>query len=328
MSADPSPPHPPELADAELTYTDDLAPDQAAAVEALLARAETADHTAALNEAGLLALRHRRPGLAHLRRIVDGELRGYAQLTETDDVSTGQLVVDPAARRAGHGTALVAQLRHRARHPLQLWALGDTAAAQALAHRSGLVGVRTLLIMTRALAEVPAAQIPAGARIDTFSPGEDETAWLEVNRRAFAAHPEQGTVTAQDLAERMAEPWFDPRGFFLAHAASAEQSRSDQPLSTPPLPTQPRGRLLGFHWTKQHPGRLGEVYVIGVDPDAQGAGLATALLLTGLAYLRDRGNTEVELYVEADSTRAVALYARHGFDVAGRDVMYAVRPSD
>ena len=26
--------------------------------------------------------------------------------------------------------------------------------------------------------------------------------------------------------------------------------------------------MLGFHWTKQHDDRLGEVYVVGVDPAA------------------------------------------------------------
>ena len=117
MSADPSPPHPPELADAELTYTDDLAPDQAAAVEALLGRAETADHTAALNEAGLLALRHRRPGLAHLRRIVDGELRGYAQLTETDDVSTGRFESCPLASTPSTVRSRAARLPTESRSP-------------------------------------------------------------------------------------------------------------------------------------------------------------------------------------------------------------------
>ncbi|MCD9448381.1 GNAT family N-acetyltransferase, partial [Klebsiella pneumoniae] len=90
---------------------------------------------------------------------------------------------------------------------------------------------------------------------------------LAVNARAFAHHPEQGSIDAEDLAERMNEVWFDPGGFFLAHAGG-----------------EPAGRLLGFHWTKEHgvlgePG-LGEVYVLGVDPDAQGRGLAKALLLT------------------------------------------------
>ena len=51
------------------------------------------------------------------------------------------------------------------------------------------------------------------------------------------------------------------------------------------------GKLLGFHWTKVHaeePG-LGEVYVVGVDPAAQGRGLGATLTLVGMHHLADRG---------------------------------------
>ena len=90
--------------------------------------------------------------------------------------------------------------------------------------------------------------------------------------------------------------------------------------------------MLGFHWTKQHDALgeagLGEVYVLGVDPDAQGRGLAKALLLTGLAHLRDAGDEVVELYVEADQPGPVGLYRAYGFTDASRDVMYAGPGSD
>jgi mycothiol synthase len=230
---------------------------------------------------------------------------GYAQLDDAPTGSTGQVVVDPAARRSGVGTALVAALRARAARPLHVWAVGDTPAAVGLARRSGLVPVRTLLVMTRSLEGLPAPVLPAGVRIDTFDPEVDGPAWLAVNRRAFAHHPEQGAITADDLADRVREPWFDPDGFFLARSTE-----------------HPDAGLLGFHWTKQHGGGLGEVYVIGVDPSAEGRGLAKALLLHGLAYLQARGNTTVELYVEAGSARAVGLYESRGFTVASRDVMY------
>ena len=57
-------------------------------------------------------------------------------------------------------------------------------------------------------------------------------------------------MTRADLDERMAEPWFDPAGFFLAERD---------------------GELLGFHWTKVHPDpALGEVYVVGHRPGRAG----------------------------------------------------------
>ena len=276
-----------------------------AEVVGLLDRAGRTDAAPALNEAGRLALQRSRPGVTHLGALREQTLVGYAQLEDGPAGSTGQVVVDPAARRTGVGTALVAALRTRATSPLQVWAIGNTPAAAALARRSGLLPVRTLLVMTRSLADLPEAVLPPGVRIDTFDPAVDGPAWLAVNRRAFAAHPEQGAITADDLADRLREPWFDPDGFFLARSTE-----------------HPGAGLLGFHWTKQHGGGLGEVYVLGVDPEAEGRGLAKALLLHGLSHLRTRGNDTVELYVEADSARAVGLYQSRGFSVASRDVMY------
>ena len=148
-------------------------------------------------------------------------------------------------------------------------------------------------------------------------PGTDEEAFLALNAEAFAGHPEQGRMTRADLDQRMAEPWFDPEGFFVAEA------RADGAAAA-------AGDLLGFHWTKVHPGEPphGEVYVVGVSPRAQGLGLGRLLTLTGLHHLAARGLREVVLYVESDNAPAIAVYSRLGFTHADADthVMYR-RPS-
>lgn len=274
-------------------------------VEQLLARAEAADGFRALNEAAMLALRPDLSPAIHLTALADDRVAGYAQLVPGPRTSTGFLVVDPPARRQGIGLRLVRALLERAATPLQLLAPTDGTAAQALAARAGLVPGRTLLIMERDLAEpLHEPVVPAGVTIRTFQPGRDEAAWLAVNAAAFATHPEQGAMTATDLAERMAEPWFDPAGFFVAERG---------------------GAMVGFHWTKRHADRLGEVYVLGVAPAGHRQGIGRALLLTGLAHLRGRGDSTVQLYVEAASGPAVALYSGYGFRTTGRDVMYAQR---
>ena len=101
---------------------------------------------------------------------------------------------------------------------------------------------------------------PADIDIRTFETG-DEAELLRVNAAAFAHHPEQGSMDAAELAERMAEPWFDPDDLFV----SVE-----------------RGRMDGFHWTKRHSATLGEVYVVAIDPSAQGHGLGQVLVSVGL----------------------------------------------
>ena len=82
--------------------------------------------------------------------------------------------------------------------------------------------------------------------------------------------------------------------------------------------------LLGFHWTKQHSPDLGEVYVVGIDPAAQGRGLGKLLTLAGLHHLAGLGVAEVLLYVESDNAPAVAVYSGLGFTHADADthVMY------
>jgi len=290
-------------AELDLTALSALGEDDRAEVEALVARAGEQDGFDALNEAARLHLRHPRPDVTHLlARGPGGELAGYAQRDSGPVTATGHLVVAPTHRRSGVGTALLRELLTEGRGRLQLWAVGDTAAAAGLARAHGLVRVRELLVMARPLINLPEPVLPAGLRFRTFRPGQDEAAWLRLNASAFADHPEQGSLTVDDLAQRMSEPWFDPGGFLLAEGESG---------------------LVGFHWTKEHGQGLGEVYVLGVDPEAGGRGLGRALLLAGLRSLADRGNRLVELYVEADHARGVALYTGHGFAVASRDVMYA-----
>lgn len=269
----------------------------------LVADAEAVDQMKPLNEAAVLRLRRAHPTTQHFLVSEAEQLLGYAQLESGTEWSAGQLVVSPNHRRRGVGTLLLQRLIMESSSPLRLWAMGDSPAARALATAAGMAAQRELLIMERQLdGDLPEPVVPAGVKIRTFVPGEDEGEWLRVNAAAFAHHPEQALIDADDLADRMAEPWFDPKGFFVATID---------------------GTMVGFHWTKQHQDQLGEVYVLGVEPSAGGRGLGKALLLTGLRSLRERGNTRVELYVEADHRAAIGLYLTYGFATVSRDVMYA-----
>jgi mycothiol synthase len=269
----------------------------------LISDAEAVDQLPALNEAALLRLRRPHSTTKHFVISENGDLVGYAQLESGTEWSGGQLVVSPGHRQEGVGTQLLQRLITESSTPLRVWAMGDTPAARALATSVGMVRQRELLIMERPLDdELPELEMPAGVEIRTFVPGQDEQEWLRVNAAAFADHPEQALIDLDDLKDRMAEPWFDSKGFFVA-------TRD--------------GAIVGFHWTKQHQDQLGEVYVLGIAPWASRQGLGKALLLTGLGWLRQQGNSRVKLYVESDHRAAIELYLTYGFATTSRDVMYA-----
>ncbi len=289
---------------------DELTPSDARAVLDLIERAAAEDGQAAVSEQGRLNLRGgRRPGIRHLLVTAGDELVAYAQLEDTDPVEApaAELVVAPGRRGRGHGRALGHALLGASDKRLRVWAHGGHPSARHLAAQLGLSLFRELRQMRRPLPgdPLPDPQLPPGITVRAFRPGEDDTAWLEVNAAAFAHHPEQGSLTQRDLDDRKAEPWFDPAGFFLA-------VREDD------------GRIAGFHWTKVHAAeRLGEVYVLGVHPDAQGSGLGKALTVIGLRHLaEDRGLPAAMLYVDADNTAAVTVYERLGFTTYETDLMY------
>ncbi|NVI90557.1 mycothiol synthase [Actinomadura sp. BRA 177] len=284
----------------ELRARGTLGEAEAAEALALAEAAARADGVGSLSEHAVLALRGGRSGLA----ISDGgTIVAYAHFDPAteDEPASGELVVHPDHRRRGHGRALLRALRDEA--PVRVWAHGDLPAAAALAESEGMARVRALFQMRRPASDpLPETRVADGVTLRTFEPGRDEQAWLDVNARAFADHPEQGAWTMDDVREREAEDWFDPAGFFLAERD---------------------GRLVGFHWTKVHPGKIGEVYVVGVAPDAQGLGLGRTLTLKGLHHLRDTGMEQIMLYVDESNTAAVRLYESLGFTRFAVDVMYA-----
>jgi mycothiol synthase len=248
------------------------------------------------------------------------ELVGYAHLDVTDPVEgpSAELAVGPDARGRGHGRTLVeALLAESGAGRLRLWSHGEHPAAAALARSMDFSGERRLFQLRRSLyAPLPDVALTDDIAVRTFRAGQDEQAWVRVNNRAFADHPEQGSWTVADLRVREREPWFDAGGFFLAERRGGEPGE---------------GRLVGFHWTKVHGAAcgphehepIGEVYVVGVDPAEQGRGLGRALTVVGLRHLRARGIGQAMLYVDESNAGAVRVYESLGFTHWDTDVSFA-----
>ncbi|WP_130874957.1 mycothiol synthase [[Pseudopropionibacterium] massiliense] len=257
----------------------------------IAAACEARDGFSPLNDSALLVLERARKGevLAHQD--------GFAILDDHD--GTILVAVSPGARGKGLGTSLVAEAV-RARPGHSVWAFRTLPAARAIAAKLGLRPVRELLRMGRPLPGITAVPAPPGYRILPFETADTEGV-VEVNRVAFAHHPEQGRLTVDDFQALARQPWFDAAGLLVAH-------HDDE--------------VVGFHWTKRHDATLGEVYVLAVHPDHGGAGLGRALLTAGLAHLCSVGCENVELYVEATEERVVALYAATGFRTLSVDTAY------
>jgi mycothiol synthase len=211
--------------------------------------------------------------------------------------------VAPGQRRRGTGLALAEAALAEAPDDVTAWSHADHPGAAALARRLGFVRARELWVMTREAGPVDVPSVE-GVTIRGYRESDADEV-LRVNAAAFASHPEQGSMDAAGLAERMAQPWFDPAGLLVADAGSPEH------------------RLLAFHWTKQHDAEHGEVYVVAVDPSAQGRGLGRAVTAAGLAHLASLGVRRILLYVESDNRAAVATYANLGFEHTSTHVQYA-----
>jgi mycothiol synthase len=295
-----------------------MSADDIAAVQQLLDLAARADGHNPLGEHHWLDLvEGGREGFAGLVALEPGHGHpvGYAQVTRGPASWALEYVIDPHHRVPGNsiGTDLVAAalaiVAAEGGGHVHVWVNKPRPEHDQIAAANGLRKGRDLYQMRRRL---PVAE-PFELTTRSFQPGVDDEAWLAVNNRAFAWHPEQGRWDEATLKSRQAEPWFDADGFLL----------HDEPLD--PMVADGPMRLAGFCWTKVHGDHeppLGEIYVVAVDPDFQGRGLGRRLVLAGLDHLASLGLTEGMLYVDAGNRPAVKLYIDLGFDIDHIDRAY------
>jgi mycothiol synthase len=212
-----------------------------------------------------------------------------------DDAAVTKALEAAVAHVAGHGGRL-----------LTCWLFGATVADDAPFAAAGFQPARSLFEMRAPLPVKGAAPFPTGITVRPFEPGRDDAEWLAVNNRAFGGHAEQGGWKESTLRARIAESWFEPALFLLAFD---------------------RAGLAGFNWLKPHEAHapdpaMGEIYVIGVDPRAQGTGLGRALAIAGLQAVHERGFVVAMLFVAGANTGAIALYRSLGFTTHRTDRAY------
>lgn len=213
------------------------------------------------------------------------------------------IIIPPDHRGSGDDERLaVAATTHARKHgasAVHLWLSESTPVlGEGPGKRRQLLELRV---------DLPLIDVEASLPVRSFVAGNDEEAVLGVNNRAFHWHPEQGGWTLEQLRARTAEPWFRPEGLLL-HEVD--------------------GHLAGFCWTKVHADHeppLGEIHIIGVDPEHQGQGLGRGLTVAGFDWLSRQGLGTGMLWVESDNDAARALYESLGMREHRRRVARVLR---
>ena len=225
-------------------------------------------------------------------------MAGGLLLPDSDTVALDCLCTDPGALSI-LVTAAVDDARAAGAERVEVWRKPSGPEDAEVMDALGGVSYRALHQM-----RCPLPLDDAVLDTRAFAPGKDDEALVRVNNRAFANHPVQGTLTVEALRVDMAQPWFDPEGIRLYEVD---------------------GVLAGFCWTKRHvEPKLGEIYVICIDPDFHGRGLGRPMTAAGLGWLAQQGETTGMLYVEADNVPAIRTYEGLGFDIVRTDRAWVI----
>jgi mycothiol synthase len=292
-----------------------LGPLHLAQLPDLLSAARRADGHDPIGEHKFLRLQQQDDLASAIVAYDDGRLIGYAHtLAYRQDEGmrvSCEFVVHPEARASGLESDLIGRIIEHARTQnaarIDLWAYNDSTSS----HRSILpfrfAPQRRLLHLHRHVREAPRVVAPGALSVRPFDSEADAAVILSLNNRIFSAHPEQGTWTANDMATRMAQPWFRPDDLLIL---------------------QFEGAPVGFCWLKVEErgeeGLVGEIYVVGIAPEARGAGAGRYLLERGLRRLADLRVRVAAVYVEESNAAAVRLYESSGFHSHHVDVCYTL----
>ena len=240
----------------------------------------------------------------------DGQLIGYALVSP--EIPIGRAVASGGVlaehRNAGVGRALIRRIGEYVEglgvSVFHIQASVDSKYARRLLESDGFVHVKDYWQMRWENGTLPPINLPNGYRLRPFQLDQDEAELTSIQNAAFGAHWGFNPNTVEEIAARVRMESTDPEGIiFISNGAS----------------------LAGYNWTLRNEndhGSVGFVAMTGVHPNYRGKGLGTAVVVTGMEYLRQQGVDGIELEVDSTNTPAVELYRKLGFKPVNHTVWY------
>lgn len=228
--------------------------------------------------------------------------------------------VDPAFRRRGIGTAVLAE-NERQGHMLAptdgfagarvfgSWS-GDTQPGDAaLLTAAGYAPARFFFDMTRpSLEDIPAVPLPGGFELRPITTGLATTVW-HAEAEAFQDHWGGFDASEERLTRQLAQPWNDLSLWVVAFDGDEVAAGVLNTIDA----AENEAMDLKRGW-------LGAVFT---RRPWRRRGLARALIAESLRRLRQRGMTSATLGVDADNpSGALDLYERLGFEVMYRSTAW------
>ena len=232
---------------------------------------------------------------------VGGEVAGFRQLFPEVPISRAVAAggVLPEFRGRGVGRRLlrdaVSQAEALGVGVMHIQAAADDERARNLLESEGFSRVKEYWQMRWEGGGLPALNLPDGFALRSFRLGEDEETLTNLQNAAFGEHWGFCPNTAEETAARVRIRNTDPDGIIFVMDG---------------------GKPAGYNWTlrnwNEH-GSVGFVSMTGVHPSYRGKGLGTAVVVSGMRYLSERGVDAVELEVDSENTPALALYRKLGY---------------